>query len=92
MPKKRFSDTDRQNGIQILNLHPKKLLFKKYLFFKANILEKFLFLHPYIFLNPHAMLLNAYTKEFTLMNLVTFSFPRSRIRMKFYFVYSLIRL
>ena len=49
------------------------------------------FLHPYIFFNLHAMLINAYTKEFTLMNLVTFSISRSYIRMKFYFVYSLIR-
>ena len=26
------------------------------------------FLHPYIFFNPHAMLTNAYTKEFALTN------------------------
>ena len=50
------------------------------------------FLHPYIFFNPHAMLINAYTKEFTIMNLVTFTISHLRIQMKFYFVYSLIRL
>ena len=47
---------------------------------------------PTYFFNPHVMLINAYTKEFTLMNLVTFSISRSRIRKKLYFVYSLIRL
>ena len=46
------------------------------------------FLHPYIFFNPHAMLINAYTKEFTRKNLATFSISRSRIRIKFYFVYT----
>ena len=38
------------------------------------------------------MLINASTKEFTLTHLVTISISRSRIRMKFYFVYTLIRL
>ena len=36
------------------------------------------------------MYINAPTKEFTLIHLVTFSISRSRIRMKFYFVYKLI--
>ena len=36
------------------------------------------------------MLMNTHTKESTLMNLVTFGISRSRIRMKLYFVYSLI--
>ena len=35
------------------------------------------------------MFINAPTKEFTLRHLVTFSISRSRIRMKFYFVYKL---
>ena len=47
-------------------------------------------LQQYIFLTPHVMSINACAKEFTLMNLVTFSISRSRIRMKFYFVYSII--
>ena len=38
------------------------------------------------------MFINAPTKEFTLRHLVTFSISRSRIQMKFYFVYRLIRL
>ena len=38
------------------------------------------------------MFINAPTKEFTLRHLVTFSISRSRIRMKFYFVYRLIHL
>ena len=46
----------------------------------------------HIFFNPHAMLINASTKKFTSMHLVTFSITRSRIWMKFYFLYSLIRL
>ena len=36
------------------------------------------------------MFINAPTKKFYLSHLVTFSISRSRIRMKFYFVYSLI--
>ena len=41
MPKKQFSDSDRQNGFHILNLHPKKYVFKKIPFSNANLLEKF---------------------------------------------------
>ena len=48
-------------------------------------------LHEVIFIS-HTKLINASTKEFTPIHLVTFSISRSRIRMKFYFVYSLIRL
>ena len=34
--------------------------------------------------------INAPTEEFTLRHLVTFTISRSRIRMKFYFVYRLV--
>ena len=50
------------------------------------------FLDHEVFFSSHTMFINAQTKEFTLTHLVTFSISRSRIRMKFYFVYSLIRL
>ena len=50
------------------------------------------FLDPEVIFSSHTMFINAQTKEFTLTHLVTFSISRSRIRMKFYFVYSLIRL
>ena len=50
------------------------------------------FLEPEVIFSSHAMFINAPTKEFTLTHLVTFSISRSRIRMKFYFVYRLIRL
>ena len=56
-----------------------------------EILHNFL-LDPEVFFSSHTMFINAQTKEFTLTHLVTFSISRSRIRMKFYFVYSLIRL
>ena len=49
------------------------------------------FLDPEVILSSHTMFINAPTKEFTLRHLVTFSITRSRIRMKFYFVYRLIR-
>ena len=49
-------------------------------------------LDPEVILSSHTMFINAPTKEFTLTHLVTFSISRTRIRMKFYFVYSLIRL
>ena len=51
-----------------------------------------LFLDPKVIFSSYTMFINAPTKEFTLTHLVTFSISRSRIRMKFYFVYSLIRL
>ena len=50
------------------------------------------FLDPEVILSSHTMFINTSTKEFTLTHLVTFSISRTRIRMKFYFVYSLIRL
>ena len=50
------------------------------------------FLHPDVIFSSLTMLINASTKDFTLIHLVTFSIWRSRIRMKFYRVYSLIRL
>ena len=50
------------------------------------------FLDHEVFFSSYTMFINAQTKEFTLTDLVTFSISRSRIRMKFYFVYSLIRL
>ena len=50
------------------------------------------FLDHEVFFSSHIMFINAQTKEFILTHLVTFSISRSRIRMKFYFVYSLIRL
>ena len=70
------------------------------LFFANNslmqfrITKKFLhnFLDPEVIFNSHTMFINAPTKEFTLAHLATFSISRSRIRKKFYFVYSLIRL
>ena len=49
MPKKRFSDGDRKNGFTILNLHPKKYIFKKIPFFNANLLQsKFQFTLEFI--------------------------------------------
>ena len=51
-----------------------------------------IFLDPEVILSLHTMLINAQAKEFTLTHLVTFSISRTRIRMKFYFVYRLIRL
>ena len=50
------------------------------------------FLDPEVIFSSHTMFINAPTKEFTLTHLVTFSISRSSIRIKFYFVYSLIRL
>ena len=50
------------------------------------------FLDHEVFFSSHTIFINAQTEEFTLTHLVTFSISRSRIRMKFYFVYSLIRL
>ena len=50
------------------------------------------FLHPDVIFSAHTMLINASTKDFTPIHLVTFNIWRSRIRMKFYRVYSLIRL
>ena len=50
------------------------------------------FLDPEVIISSHTMFINAPMKDFTLTHLVTFSISRSRIRMKFYFVYSLIRL
>ena len=38
------------------------------------------------------MFINALTEEFTLTHLLTFSISRLNIRMKFNFVYSIIRL
>ena len=50
------------------------------------------FLDPEVIFSSHTMFIYAPAKEFALTHLVTFSISRSRIRMKFYFVYSLIRL
>ena len=50
------------------------------------------FLDPEVIFSSHTMFINAPTKELTPTHLVTFSISRSRIRMKFYFDYSLIRL
>ena len=50
------------------------------------------FLDPEVIFSSHTMFINALTKEFTPTHLVTLSISRSRNRMKFYFVYSLIRL
>ena len=50
------------------------------------------FLNYEVFFSSHIMFINAPTKEFTLTHFVTFSISRSRIRMKFYFVYRLVRL
>ena len=50
------------------------------------------FLDPDVIFSSHTMFINASFKEFTLIYLVTFSTSRSRIRMKFYVAYSLIRL
>ena len=50
------------------------------------------FLDHEVFFSSHTMFINAQIKEFTPTHLVTFSNLRSRIRMKFYFVYILIRL
>ena len=50
------------------------------------------FLDHEVIFSSHIMFINVSTNDFTLIHLVTFSISRSRIRMKFYFVYSLIRL
>ena len=50
------------------------------------------FLDPEVIFTSHTMFINAHTKEFTLTHLVTFNISLSRIQMKFFFVYSLIRL
>ena len=47
---------------------------------------------PAVIFSSHTMLINASKKDFIPMHLVTFSIWRSRIRMRFYCVYSLIRL
>ena len=44
MPKNGFPLPTAKNVFQILNLHSKKHVFKKYPFFNANLLEKFHFL------------------------------------------------
>ena len=49
-------------------------------------------LDPDVIFSSHTMLINASTKDFTPIHLVTYSIWRSRIRMKFYRIYSLIRL
>ena len=49
------------------------------------------FLDPEVIFSSHTMFVNAPKKEFAHTHLVTFSLSRSRIRMKFYFVYRLIR-
>ena len=54
-----------------------------------EILTQF-FLDPEVIFSSHTMYINAPTKEFTFAHLVTFRISRSRIRMKFYFVYSLM--
>ena len=56
-----------------------------------EIFTQFL-LNPEVIFSSHTMFINTPTKVFTLTHLVTFSISRSRIRMKFNFVYSLIRL
>ena len=56
------------------------------------------FLNPEVIFSSHTMFINASIKDFTLMHLATCTYKtyvyisRSRFRMKFYFVYSLIRL
>ena len=50
------------------------------------------FLDPKPIFSSHTMFIIAPTKEFTLTHIVTFTISRSRIRMKFYFVYRFIRL
>ena len=56
-----------------------------------EIFTQFL-LDPEEIISSHTMFINAQTKEFTHTHLVTYSISRSRIRMKFYFVYSLFLL
>ena len=70
------------------------MLFANHSLMECLITMKFLhiFLHPDVIFSSHTMLINASTKDFTPIHLVTFSIWRSRIRMKFYRVYSLIRL
>ena len=57
-----------------------------------EIFTQFFLDHEVAIFSSHTMFINAQTKEFTSIHLVTFSISRSRIRMKFYFVYRLIRL
>ena len=51
-----------------------------------------IFLDPDVILRSHTVYFNATTKDFTPTHLVNFNIWRSRNRMKFYLVYSLIRL
>ena len=67
------------------------------LFFANNYLTEYritmeFFKDPVVIFSSHTMLIKASTKDFTPIHLVTFSIWCSRIRMKFYRVYSLIRL
>ena len=55
-----------------------------------EILTQFFLDHEVIF-SSHTMFINAPKKEFTLTHLLTYSISHSHIRMKFYFVYRLIR-
>ena len=57
----------------------------------GNFIQFFLDNEEVIF-SSHTMLINASTKDFTPVHLVTFSISGSLVRMKFYFVYILIRL
>ena len=71
------------------------MLFANNSLMECLITMKFLhifFLHHDVIFSSHTMLINASTKDFTPIHLVTFSIWRSRIRMKFYRTYSLIRL
>ena len=71
------------------------------LFFANNYLTEYRitmeFLHnfyfdPDVIFSSHTVYFNTFTKDFTPIHLVTFCIRRSRIRIKFYLAYSLIRL
>ena len=76
-----------KNRFHILVLH-----LKKHIIIEKNTLFRMYFYCTFTIFSSHIVFFNASTKDFTHIHLVTFSIKRSLVRMKFYFVYSLIRL
>ena len=92
----RFTNSDicKENNYYVFH-GPVTLFFVNNSLMECRITMEFLhnfFLYHEVIFSSHTMFFNAPTNEFTPTHLVTFSISRSRIRMKFYFVYRLIRL